>query len=224
LIYGSVLSLTYEIRITNTSDINYYETDENYYGWYYMFGETGSYSKEASISIDEAIDFYEPSLKYVSGDEKIKEITYSSSSGWSSSDGKLYTISETSEDKLESISGNKLTDYKKALVMPTATLTRKDAETVTLSFEKTLSTSDDDLSFTNIVLVDDLSNKGEEGEVSGSFTLIKNPTVPEPAEAYLAVSAPTGGDKQSIVIYTITGIVALVILVTGIVIIKKKVL
>jgi hypothetical protein len=85
------------------------------------------------------------------------------------------------------------------------------------------------MAFTNEAEITKLSNTTADRDKNNdnaqkSLALVKNPELPEKAEAYLTVSAPTGGDRQSPVLYIITGTVMLAILSAGVIIIKKKVL
>ena len=73
--YGADFTVTYEITITNKSNINYYEISDNYHGYYYMFGEkdlngddtdgTADYSEEVQISIDSVLDAYDDDLTWL---------------------------------------------------------------------------------------------------------------------------------------------------------------
>ena len=50
---------------------------------------------------------------------------------------------------------------------------------------------------------------------------VKAPEEPNTSEARAIVTPPTGADRQAIIIYTITGIIALAILSAGVVMIKR---
>ena len=199
-IYGSELTLTYTINITNTSDVNYYETDEDHYGWYYMFGVTGDYSKEVQLNPSEIKDYLDPALDYVSSSSNVK----------------------VEEEEQE--------DGTMALVITElGPIERTEQKSFEIVAYKVLSTQDDDMGFNNTVEITSLINvtSSEDSDNDAalkSLKLVKTPRVPEPAEAYLTVSPPTGGDRISPIFYVITGIVMLVVLSAGVIIIKKKVL
>lgn len=80
-IYGAQLTVTYTIEVTNTSDLNYYETNAAYVGWYYMFGEVTSASEEVQIDVQQVIDLYDPELTYSSTVSNIVEVTETSGTG-----------------------------------------------------------------------------------------------------------------------------------------------
>ena len=101
-IYGSTLTVTYELTITNTSDLNYYEYEDAYYGWYYMFGEHDeSYSSKVEITIDSVLDGYDPDLTWVVADSSSTSQTYTITSSVTESGGTSNAETETYLTKLE---------------------------------------------------------------------------------------------------------------------------
>ena len=90
--YGADFTVTYEITITNTSDLNYYETDSAYHGYYYMFGlknldEDDGYSAEVEISIDSVLDAYDDDLTWLISSTGETTYKYTITSEYIDSDG-----------------------------------------------------------------------------------------------------------------------------------------
>ena len=213
-IYGSKLTITYEIIVTNVSDINYYETESQYEGCYYLFGDA-SHAQEVTTTAKEVLDYLDPALKYVS----------------SSPDGRV-TEKNASEyqtyvDKQEEHMHTEYTreeDYDKVLSITNWEQLysnkkdgRKSADVVEIVAERTLTTEDDDMEL--------ISTAEIITPTPTPSSLIPNKVkLPEQVDAITTIMPPTGSDLQSIVIYTIAGIASLVVLAAGVIIIKKKVL
>ena len=205
-IYDSILELTYDIVVNNTSDINYIEFDKNHKGYYYYFGETGSYSRKVKLNIEEMLDtldpqLTEPQLVYVSIDPESTKVT---------EDNKKQKL--TIEGFGELSQGTS----KKISIKAQVRLTRQD-----------------DLEFVNKIEITKLQNSIERqpgdpdlssSEYEETLKLIKQPTLPDPSEAVATVVPPTGEDRVTTEIYAIAGVSALVMLATGVILIKKKVL
>ena len=226
-LYGSTVKLTYSITVRNNSEVNYYEKDidknnASKYGYYYKFGKTGSAynSKQVTITINEIEDYLDKTLTYVDN---------SVTSGFTISKNdteidapvddtyKAKTLIITANKEIEATGGNK---YKSGN-------TNVDA-TVQFIATRLLSANDKDMSSTNIAKITKLevTNKPALVEtIDSSKIYFNDETYTNPTkEAYVAITLPTGGDRLSIIIYSIAGVVLLAIMVAGIIVIKKRVI
>ena len=228
-IYGSDLTLTYTIEVKNTSDINYYETKEEYQGWYYMFGEHDeNYSKEVQMKIDSVVDCYDPVLTYASGDNGIiKTISYDSvNKTWGDKD--IDRSVKVQEDLSKTLSTTGYTYTQALKITGWDNIARNQSAKISLDMNKTLSTSDEDLDFINIAAVGKTSKtvaKEDENNPNAIETLKLSAGQSEPKVAYAeaTITTPTGSDKvQTQIVYPIIGITLLVIVAGGIIVINKK--
>ena len=97
---------------------------------------------------------------------------------------------------------------------------------------RVLATDDVDMDVLNTIEITEVKNSIEgksSDELAGSDTeetikLVRQPTIPQPARARVTVTPPTGENKQLHTEYIVVGIFALIILATGVVIIKHKIL
>lgn len=233
LIYGSTLELTYELRIKNTSDTVYVETDEQHYGWYYLYGEHGSYSRKVRLSIDEMIDYLDPSLAYketITEGVSVKVISQTIVGGtWADKDNNNYEISNSSLNLIQDKTDRK---YKEVLAITgIGDVPQGDTARISISASKELSNEDSDLEYLNDIKIEKMSTtienmpteESQKELIEKSLKLVRKPVIPEQAEATITITPPTGKDKQMMTIYVITGISSLIILAVGIILIKKKI-
>ena len=234
--YGSTFTVTYEITITNTSQINYYETDSDYYGWYYMFGEkdlngddtdgTADYSEIVYIDIETLLDYLDYDLTLsgsiyevatdIDGNETTSELVIT--------DDDIAKTTITTERQNDEFDVTQYTISDQ--LTPVARTETGSSDVVKLTATKVLSTSEDDMAYSNVGEIIKARNSDKDGNVSDttSIKLVRTPILPDKAEAYVTISPPTGGDTSTILIYVIAGLGMLMVLSIGIVIIKKKIL
>ena len=235
-IYGSELTITYEIVITNNSELDYYENEgSTHYGWYYKFGYKDSETKEATIKANEVIDYLDPSLTYVSSNpkEQVQEIVYNASnSKWVTESGEIVEdqnkiiqlVAEqeqymkdvhTREDKYASILS--ITDWEELYSTRTTKTSVDTQDVVEIVAKRSLSTDDNDMEFISTAEI-------ITAEPVVSSLVGKEIDKPGKVYATTSITPPTGADLQTIAVYTITITVSLILLAVGVVIIKKKVL
>ena len=198
-VYGSTLSVSYGIKVTNTSDVNYYTNN------YYWFGEDKT--AEVTLQIDKVIDYLDSTLKFqsIDNDHKAEEIELNGKkvlqiTGWK----KLYTEKRTDRS-----------------VQKTTT------DTAQIVVQRILSSQDDDMEVINEAEMtsairatdpDDTSTDKEE-----RIKIIPITNISAKGKATLTVTPPTGLDKLAIILYIIAGTAGLAILSAGIITIKKKI-
>ncbi len=204
IIYSSKLELDYEIKVTNVSDVNYYEDN------YYLYGEKNN-AHEITLKLNEVTDYLDEGVKYLPEKSEKDKIN-----------SKITTLKldnrNTQVLKLDKWEGvlftNKLNDN-----------TRKTSDKVSIVVERTLSRADNDMEIINEAEITGIKHATETGDTEEEKLRIVPSEVHTNGRVRVvtSITPPTGENKQLIVYYAIAGIVALAILSTGIVIIKKKI-
>ena len=203
MVSGANLELTYGIKVTNNSDVNYYNKN------YYWFGEPEA-NKEVTLDVAEVTDYLENTLQFKaeSSDSRIKSKT------------EVIDNSERNVLVFEGV-GKLYTEKNKARESDKL----KTSDTVALVAGRTLSNKDDDMEFINNAKLTKVNNgKDSRDSSSEGDAEIKNVKPFEnnyEAKATATITPPTGEDRQEIIIYAIAGIIALAILSSGIIMIKK---
>ena len=211
-IYGSTLVVTYAIKVTNISDVNYYSDK------YYWFGDKdGAY--EVTLKINEVTDYLDETLKYIPESSDKNNITVTTDSIEETeveTTIKKYIVKITGWDALYTEKNRERTTEKQT------------SDTVNITAQRILSNQDDDMEVVNEAEItdavrnadpDDPDRKKEEKIQRAPVVVNTNGKV----RAIVTITPPTGEDRQSIALYLIAGVVTLAILSTGIVLIKKKV-
>ena len=214
-IYGSDIEITYQVKITNTSDLNYYNED------YYLYGQADT-NKEVLLKPTEVTDYLDKTLTYV--EDKTEELN-----------GNKDRVEDTKLKENITIGVKEIKDAQKFNLKDWETLhTSKNkspsgntSDKVMIVAERILSNQDDDMEVLSGAKIFSAENTPSDStpESTEEIKIIRPATI-EQAEsgATLTITPPTGGNKNDIVIYAISGIISLIILATGISIIKKKVL
>ena len=231
--YGSKLTITYEVIVTNESELNFYEEETSeYYGWYYKYGDKTD-AQEVTITANEVLDYLDPTLTYVSSDPEnmVEELT-KENENWYGEDGnivdnndKIKTAVEeqeaymeyeyTREENYEKILS--ITEWEELQSIYTEDEGAQTSDVVEITAERLLTIEDDDMNF--ITTVEIITP-----DPSPEPLIPKEIELPDPEDAVTEITPPTGANMQNIVIYSIAGIVSLITIGIGIVLIKKKVL
>ena len=229
-IYGSELTLTYNITVANNSDKNYYEIDKAHSGWYYLFGlKDASYSRQVEIKVNEIIDCYDqvltPVIKENSGIEEVSvKVTAEGLQDWGSTARNNSIAVQKAKVEAENKSEDKTKyDYKKVLVIKgCGNLAIGESKSMSFNATKLLATNED-LDFLNIAAVSDAEIITPE-LTDAQLQYLKPVETSEPSEIVEAtVTTPTGSDAKLIgLVSGISGIVILSIIATGIIIIKRR--
>lgn len=248
-LYGSTLTLTYELRVRNESENNYYETDESKYGFWYMFGDKSS-AKLVTLSTD--VDDYLD--KYLTYEGNSNNATASEIKNYDNEKAAIYRTLYTKDyttDKFGLVGNVNNSDLlhcidEKETLMYEIKYNKKiqkgGTETVNISARKLLSGREEEWNYQNSAEIKKLVNRTNDGDAdkpdnqqeTKSVSLVitpeklNYPNVKIEDKTYpntkIVITTPTGMDKQSKILYIITGVVSLIVLCGGIVIIKKKVL
>ena len=216
-VYGSTLDLTFGITVTNESDINYYGDD------YYKYG-TAVKTQEVTLTPNKVEDNMDSTLKYTDA---------------SFTDGSTITVTPSTSEKAKArVEGEISTPQETLEITGWKTLyTNKNVEraasttsqTASLSAQRLLSSQDQDMEFVNEAEIAEISRTSDPTDTTADKanqvlkTTLKEVDVGEPSKATITITPPTGEDRQTLVIYIAVGAIALAVLSTGLVIIKKKV-
>ena len=234
-ISGSDFRIAYEVKITNVSDVNYYNEE------YYKFGIIDK-TKEVTATPITVYDYLDDTFKYEP--EPLDSEKY-------------YEKYKSDKDRIEEIDPNKketiivngekveVQAYKlkgrsnqdKWITLYTNKIKNRDSnhptsDSVIIVASKLLSSSEYDwVVYNRAEIIDaklspsslDTVNSDSEKErllKTAAKEIHSNGMV----EAMFTLTIPTGEDRYSTTLYAIAGIIALIVLSTGIVIIKKKIL
>ena len=239
-IYGSTLELTYDLKVKNISDINYCELDAQHYGWYYMFGEHDNAYSRLILLKPEMYDYPDPTTKYDSYIGKngviVKKLTKKVDSWVDSDNNENKNVKDKVSERERKLrtEENIVHNYKEVLeVLGMDRIGIGETKEATVRFTRLLS-EDEDMEIINGSEITTLTKVAEikPGDVNidsnptveETLKLAINPKIPPPAEAKLTLTPPTGMDKQSGTVYIIAGIISFIILSTGVIVIKKKIL
>ena len=243
------LLVEYGFKVTNISEVEY--VDEAYYK--YGVVPQDKDNKIVKLSIVNILDYVDNELQYTENSHMITEgktdIT-NKSNGWSTinllRDGNKYV----SQDVLKALYDEKENcAYNTILIsngLDNKMLKPEESAEIALSLNKTLSPKQDEMRYENLTEVvevkkawgrelsmEETTTGAGDGQKLGNFDPVKDPDddskiikVKDPDTNYsetIIILPPTGADKNSIILYTSIGIVALAILAAGVIIIKKKV-
>ncbi len=240
-IYGSEFTLKYNVTVRNVSDVNYYETDKKYTGWYYKFGaHSTKYSDQIRINVKDVIDCYDPVLTDSTGEKSngknIETVKITREGEMALAENKYETKTVRDQERIALEKYNEEYKYKEVLRVTGWKLLQNNYrnpdnswDSVVLQFGKVLSTENDDLDYLNGAGVAEAVNSVAEEHLSNEtaqFTLkfARPVELPPPSFAEAVISAPTGDNKQLMTtIYLLSAVVGLTAIAVGLVIyIKKK--
>lgn len=207
LIEGSKLEVTYEIKAENNSELDYATED------YYQYGIAGG--EIVKIIPSAVIDYLDKDWGY---DSAVNQ-------GW-----EVKTIEELHDLVAEVVYNNEESTINDKIILYTENLKTplKPAESkdTTLNVSKILTTSGD-ISLDNeteIIRVDKPNGGGDIPSTPGNFVPGEDPKEPDESTSETVIITPNTGANMNFIIPISVGLVALVILGTGVVFIKKKVL
>ena len=207
LIEGSKLEVTYEIKAVNNSELDYATED------YYQYGIAGG--QVVTIIPSAVIDYLDKDWGYDS----------SINPGW-----EVKTVEELHDLVAEVVSNNEESTINDKTILYTENLKTelKPSETkdTTLNVSKILTTSSD-ISLDNeteIIKVEKPNGGGDVPSTPGNFTPGEEPKEPDDSTSETVIITPNTGANRNFVIPISVGLVALVILGTGVIFIKKKIL
>ena len=214
-LYGSSLELTYEVRITNTSDVNYYNTE------YYVYGQKKD-NKEVTLKPIVVKEYLDETLKYEeekSQKDRIEEVNPNVAETIKV-EGKDVKAQEFNLNGWSTLYTNKITNRDQE--HPTT-------DKVTLVATRILSKEDDDMEIVSRAEIKEIEHTpdpkdNEEDKVEQLRTAAKEVHTNGMEKATFTITPPTGENKNNVTLYAIVGIISLLILSTGIVILKRKLL
>lgn len=207
LIEGSKLEVTYEIKAVNVSELDYATED------YYQYGIAGG--EVVTIIPSAVIDYLDKDWGY---DSAVNQ-------GW-----EVKTIEELHDLVAEVVYNNEESTIADKIILYTENLKTplKPAESkdTTLNVSKILTTSGD-ISLDNeteIIKLEKPQGGGDVPSIPGNFVTGEEPKEPDESTSETVIITPNTGANRNFVIPISVGLVALVILGTGVIFIKKKIL
>lgn len=207
LIEGSKLEVTYEIKAVNTSELDY--ASEEYYKYGVKEGEVLTIIPSAVIDYLDKDWGYNPELNQgweVKNLEDLKNL-----------------VAEVVYNNEESSINEKTILYTENLKTPLKPLEAKDT---TLKVSKILTTSGD-ISLNNeteIIKLEKPNGGGDVPSTPGNFVPGEEPKEPDESTSETVIVTPNTGENRNVIIPISVGLVALVVLGTGVIFIKKKIL
>ena len=230
LMHGATIQITYTVKITNVGEVDY--VDDPTKDFYYKGNSSGL--QESTTTANQVVDYVQNNLKFDENNE--------ANNGSNKKDGwKLITVkdltnhSEINDDlvnkKLESGgNNNKLSKFNTIIQTEsfgTSNLKPGDevSKTLILSQLITPENTDDDMTYTNMVEIAKTSNSLGR-RMAYSVVGNQDPSLPDASEvdsnvAERIVILPPFGEAR--IYYILAGVVA-IILIGGIILIRRKVL
>jgi len=206
LIQGAIIEVGYEIRATNNSELDY--VSENFYKYGKVEGDA------VSIIPSAVIDYLDKDWAF----DNSKNI-----------DWQIKTLDEVKEllsngvyENEESQINDKTILYTEKLLTP---LRPKESAKVMLKVSKTLTTTDDiNLDNETETVKIDKNGGSKLQSVPGNYIPGTGSTESDDSMAETVIVTPSTGDNLAFVLPITVGLLALAILATGVVLIKKKAL
>lgn len=228
---GATLQVQYEFKATNISEKDYDSTR------YYDYGVIDPGAQLRTLSAEEIVDYLDNSWGY---DETINSDWQQKDAGWvTSATEELHTTHKNMFADEVKADTTKL-DAKRiltttALSKPLTPEAPNNVNTTNLTVSKVLAASDEDINLNNeteIIHIDKEKGGRKVSSTPGNYVpgkALEEGQIDEgendtSVSEEVKVTSPTGQDAITYVIYTAVTIVALIVLGSGIVLIKKKVL
>lgn len=212
-LYGTNIELTYEVKITNKSDINYYNDG------YYWFGKAEE-NKEVTLTPIDVKDYLDETLNYVKEKSDQARIDEVNKNATIQVDGKNIKAQELKLKGWKALYTDKITNRDN---------NHQISDKVKIVANRILSNNDSDMEIVSRAEIKEVSRTPDSNDTdtqkmekvkAASTEVHTNGMV----EALFTITPPTGENRSVTTIYAIAGIISLIILSTGIVIIKKKVI
>ena len=216
MISGGTLTLTYNIKLTNTSDVNYYNNE------YYWFGDKKDGKKEVTLKIKDFIDYLDKTLEYNETGSDSRLVLGSAEGETDAELAQKTIIKAQNLNEVLYTEKNKGRNYSEA---------KTSDEFVLVARRENLSMQDEDMEYINRVRViadnstdlrdTDTSDPDKEKQVMKYKPIDLKAQADTLEQARAIITPPTGADRLTIIIYTIAGTLALAVLSAGVVVIKK---
>ena len=213
-LYGTNLELTYEVKITNKSDVNYYNNE------YYWFGDKDT-NKEVTLTPTNVKDYLDKTLNYLEEKSDKDRIKAGNANLTIQVEGENIIAQELDLIGWKALYTNKITsrddnhptfDKVKLVANRLLSNTDNDMEVVSRAEIKEIKPTPDPKDSTP------QAEKDEQVKIAP-----KEVHTNGMVKARFTITPPTGENRSTTTIYAIAGIMSLIILSTGIVIIKKKI-
>ena len=220
---GANIQIKYKITVTNNSEVDYTGRYDNSVGDAYYTGRPGSNDRMVRTTVDFIADYVDTTLVYRADDNTTASWKSLEQAGLPSIDemsGK-YLDSTIIESVKRNTSEILVTDSANKAMTPDSA-----PQEVILVLSKTISSNEDtDPTFDNVAEIIQYTNDvGRRSEIPGNQDPGENPTAgynDSDRTETITITPPTGENRAH---YYILATAVLAIMVTGVVLIKKKVL
>ena len=209
-LYGSNLEITYEVRISNISDINYYNEE------YYKYGEKEQ-NKEVTLTPNDVRDYLDKTLEYNAEKSDKTRITE--------------VVSSQRKEKDKAVPEFKLIGWKALYTNKNKEREEEKTEDkVVLVASRKLSKDDEDMEITSRAEIIEINHTPDPSDTETSEQEKTEQIKVAPKEVHtngmvkatLTITPPTGKTTNTSV-NAIAGIISLIVLLAGIVLLKKKI-
>ncbi len=207
LIEGSKLSVTYEIKAINKSELDYATED------YYKYGITGG--QKVTIVPSAVIDYLDKDWGFDNEENPDWEIK--------TEEELKNLVAKVVYDDKESTIDSKIILYTEKLKTELEPAQTKD---VALNVSKILTTADD-ISLDNeteIIKIDKPNGGSDIPTIPGNYVPGTGETEPDDSTSETVIVTPNTGENRNFIILISVGVASLALLGAGIIFIKKKVL
>ena len=218
MISGATLTLTYGIKVTNTSDVNYYNNE------YYWFGDKKDGKKEVTLKMKDLIDYLDKTLEFNQTGSDTRFIL-------GTAEGE--TDAELAQKVIIKLNNWNETLYTENNKERNDSSCKTSDEFVLVAQRENLSIQDEEMEYINKVRViaensgdlrDTATSDSDKEKQVMKYKAIELKSQADTLEQARAILIPpTGADKLTIIIYTIAGVIALGLLSAGVAVIKKYV-
>ena len=215
LMHGATIQVTYKVKVTNVGEVDYIDGESK--NFYYKADTTGAHI--STTSANQVVDYVQNNLQFVAANET------NSADGWTAKpDEELLNeglVNSKYTENLAQFNTIIQTESFASALKPGDEITK----TLILSQLITPENSDDDLTYSNMVEIVKTSNEAGRRmafSVAGNQNpLLDNAQELDSSAAERIIILPPFGEVH---IYYIVGLIAAVVLIGGIILIKRKVL
>ena len=228
LMHGATIRISYKITVTNVGEVDYYDNK------FYYTGTTSDITKVVKTQANQVIDYVANNLQFdssIAENKDWKVIKIEDLTGYDNINNDL--VNSNLKDKLEQyntiITTSESSNIAKTQLVPTIynKIASQVSDDLVLTQLITSENNTDDLTYKNIVEIVKTSNtvgRRNEYSVVGNQDPTKEPQEMDSDKAEVIRILPPFGNAGIYIIIATTVIIAIGILASGIIFIKKKVL
>jgi len=213
LLQGAKLNLKYSITVHNNSDIDYLHSDYYYYGI-----QKTDYETSARANL--VVDYLDKTMNYDLGENSQWDVKTASDLFKKNNEGKV-EIGYVNEEVYKVLAEE---DYHILITTEFNDVTRGTSKTLEYNASRTLAISDENREENHVEIIEIAGIRKINSAIPGNYNPSESgPDEPDNDKITMVITPPTG-IATNYILYIIAGAMTLIILVAGIVVIKKKVI